>query len=99
MSDVVVVEVLISGRVQGVFFRGWTKEQAVRRGLSGWVRNNSDGTVSALFVGSRAAVEGMIEACREGPLAARVDAVEASPLETPQPDAPLPGAEGFRVLR
>ena len=99
MSDIVAVEVLIRGRVQGVFFRGWTEEQAVRRGLSGWVRNNSDGTVSALFVGLRDAVDGMIEACREGPLAARVDAVEASPLEAPHRDAPLPGAEGFRVLR
>lgn len=96
MSDTVAVEALIRGRVQGVFFRGWTEEQAVRRGLSGWVRNNPDGTVSALFVGPRTVVDDMLEACREGPRAARVDAVDASPGELP-PDAPE--GRGFRVLR
>jgi acylphosphatase len=96
MSDVMAVEVLIRGRVQGVYFRGWTEEQAVLRGLSGWVRNNADGTVSALFVGPCAVVNGMIESCREGPLAARVDGIDATPVELPP--AGEPGA-GFRVLR
>ncbi len=95
MSDRVAVEALIRGRVQGVFFRGWTEEEAVRRGLSGWVRNNPDGTVSALFVGPRATVDEMLEVCRDGPLAARVDGVEAKPVEPPAAGA---GDRGFRVL-
>jgi acylphosphatase len=96
MSGVAAVEVLIRGRVQGVFFRGWTEEQAGRRGLSGWVRNNPDGTVSALFIGPRAAVDDMLEACRDGPLAAKVDGIEISPGD---PCAEAPGDRGFRVLR
>ena len=96
MSDVVAVEALIRGRVQGVFFRGWTEEEARRRGLSGWVCNNPDGTVSALFVGPREAVDDMLEACRKGPLAARVDAVEAKDVAPPPADAPE--ARTFRVL-
>ena len=94
MSEIVAVEARIRGLVQGVFFRGWTEEQAVRRGLSGWVRNNQDGTVSALFVGPRVVVAEMLEACREGPRAARVDGLEVSPV-----DPPLPGRRDFRVLR
>jgi acylphosphatase len=93
MSDVVAVEVLIRGRVQGVFFRGWTEDEAGRRGLSGWVRNNPDGTVSALFVGPRAVVGDMLDACRQGPRAARVDGVEAKPVDPP------PMGSGFRTVR
>ncbi len=92
MSDRVAIEALIRGRVQGVFYRGWAEEQAGRRGLAGWVRNNPDGTVSALFVGPRAVVDEMLEACREGPLAARVDAIETTAVEPP------PGGSGFHVL-
>jgi acylphosphatase len=93
MSERVAVEALIRGRVQGVYYRGWTEKQAGRRGLSGWVRNNSDGTVSALFVGPRAVVDEMLEACREGPLAARVDGVDTKVVEPP------PESSGFLVLR
>src|SRR5699024_1180285 len=49
MSDTVAVEARITGRVQGVWYRGWTKGEATRRGLSGWVRNEPDGAVAALF--------------------------------------------------
>ncbi|HEX9464056.1 MAG TPA: acylphosphatase [Alphaproteobacteria bacterium] len=75
MSDDVAVRVEISGRVQGVWYRGWTVDQAASRGLRGWVRNRRDGSVEALFIGPKEQVEGMIEACREGPPAARVDSV------------------------
>ena len=61
------VRVVISGRVQGVWFRGWTVDEATARGLSGWVRNRRDGTVEAVFEGAPAAVDAMIEACRSGP--------------------------------
>ncbi len=70
------VRVVISGRVQGVWFRAWTREEAQRRGLDGWVRNRRDGTVEAAFQGEDAAVEGMLEACWEGPPYAAVKGVE-----------------------
>lgn len=66
------VRVIISGRVQGVWFRAWTAETALKRGLDGWVRNRRDGTVEAVFSGAPEAVEGMLEACRDGPPMARV---------------------------
>ena len=83
--------VVVRGRVQGVWFRGWTKDQADRRGLSGWVRNRQDGSVEALFSGPARVVADMMEACWAGPPAARVSKV------TPVPDAP-PQDRGFRTL-
>ncbi len=77
------VRVVISGRVQGVWFRGWTVDEASLRGLSGWVRNRRDGTVEAVFGGAPEAVDGMVEACRSGPPAARVVAVETHPHDDP----------------
>lgn len=73
------VLVRITGRVQGVWFRAWTAEQATSRGLAGWVRNRADGSVEALFHGPEGAVREMIAACHQGPPAARVDAVEIEP--------------------
>ena len=64
--------------MQGVWYRGWTEEEAARRGLRGWVRNRRDGSVEALLSGPAAIVEDMIEACWKGPPAARVEAVEQS---------------------
>jgi acylphosphatase len=72
--------VRIEGRVQGVWYRGWTVAEADRRGLAGWVRNRQDGSVEALFVGEAAAVADMIEACRRGPPAARVERVAVEPV-------------------
>lgn len=66
----------VHGRVQGVFYRGWTVETAEKLGLDGWVRNRMDGTVEALVAGQGAAVEALIAACHTGPPAARVDLVE-----------------------
>ena len=74
----VTVSVRIRGRVQGVWYRGWTEEEAARRGLRGWVRNRRDGSVEALFSGPAAIVQDMIEACWKGPPAAGVEAVEQS---------------------
>ena len=78
------VRVRIEGRVQGVWFRGWTHDQATARGLGGWVRNRPDGTVEALFSGAADAVEAMVEACWEGPPAARVTDVAAHPADVPE---------------
>ena len=66
----------IFGRVQGVWYRGWTVDQATARGLSGWVRNRRDGSVEAVFAGASALVDEMVDACWQGPPAARVDGVE-----------------------
>ena len=65
--------VTITGRVQGVFFRAWTKEQADAFGVSGWVRNCPDGSVEALVAGEQDAVEAMIERLRRGPPGAKVE--------------------------
>jgi acylphosphatase len=68
--------VVFRGRVQGVGFRAFVEEEAVRRGIGGWVCNRRDGAVEALFAGAAKAVEDAIVACRKGPRAARVDGVE-----------------------
>jgi acylphosphatase len=69
------VALRIEGRVQGVWYRGWAVAEAERRGLRGWVRNRSDGSVEALLIGAENTVADMIAACRRGPPAARVSAV------------------------
>jgi len=68
--------VFISGRVQGVFFRYETKRMALRRGVSGWVRNLPDGRVEALFEGEKSNVEEMIRFCHRGPPGAIVKNVK-----------------------
>ena len=70
------VRLLISGRVQGVWFRASTKEQADRLGVSGWVRNLRSGDVEVLAEGDSAAIDGLIAWCRCGPSGASVDAVQ-----------------------
>lgn len=74
--------VFVSGRVQGVNFRYYTRLEAVRNGLKGWVRNLWDGRVEAMFEGEQDRVRKMVEWCHTGPPAARVDHVEVS-WETP----------------
>ena len=68
--------VIIRGIVQGVGYRAWTEDAALRRDLEGWVRNRRNGTVEAVFSGSDRDVAAILAACREGPRGARVDAVE-----------------------
>ncbi|GAB4387805.1 MAG: acylphosphatase [Thermodesulfovibrionales bacterium] len=68
--------VTVRGRVQGVFYRGFTEDTAHSLGLRGWVRNRPDGTVEAVFEGERAAIEQAVRECRKGPPAARVDGVD-----------------------
>lgn len=70
------VRILVSGRVQGVFFRAYTKEEAEKRGIKGWVRNLPDGRVEALFEGEDKAVEEMIQWCHKGSPSAVVTKVE-----------------------
>ncbi len=71
------MHVFISGRVQGVFFRAYTRDTAIREGVHGWVRNVPDGRVEAVFEGDRDKVDRMVAWCHEGSPLGRVDAVEA----------------------
>lgn len=83
--------VLVSGKVQGVFFRDTTKTEAEKRGVSGWVRNLRDGRVEAVFEGDARAVDEMVAWCRVG-----------SPLSRPtyvdRRTEPEEGLAGFRIL-
>ncbi len=67
MADKARLHVVIEGRVQGVFFRAATRDEARARGLGGWVRNLPDGRVEALFEGDKAALNDMLIWCRKGP--------------------------------
>lgn len=68
----------VSGRVQGVGYREWTRREAAARGLGGWVRNRADKTVEAVIAGDRAALTAMREAMQRGPLFAKVAAIQQS---------------------
>ena len=78
------VLVRIEGRVQGVWYRGWTVQEAVRRRLAGWVRNRIDGSVEAVFAGPKLLVDEMIEACWQGPPSAKVTNVVVRPTDAPE---------------
>jgi len=67
--------IIVRGRVQGVYFRASTQARARARGLSGWVRNCPDGSVEILALGAREAVEELVAWCHEGPPRSRVDEV------------------------
>ncbi len=85
------MHIYVSGIVQGVSFRYYTLQEAVRCGVTGWVRNVPDGRVEAVIEGEEAAVDRMLAWCREGPRAARVDHVEVL-SETPTGEF-----QGFRI--
>ncbi|SPJ16072.1 Acylphosphatase [Syntrophobacter sp. SbD2] len=70
------VHVWITGRVQGVFFRAYTRDAAQLIGVTGWVRNLPDGRVEAVFEGGSDKVERMIEWCREGSPMSRIERVD-----------------------
>ena len=67
--------IIVSGRVQGVFYRNWTTAEARALGLAGWVRNLRTGDVEILAQGPEEAIEALADRCRHGPSAARVDEV------------------------
>lgn len=72
------VHVFVSGRVQGVFFRAFTKRSADDCGVRGWVRNVADGRVEAFACGDEAGVDCFLNEVKKGPPASRVDDVEVS---------------------
>ena len=69
---------IISGRVQGVFYRSETQKAAQQHGVAGWVKNRSDGTVEAVFEGAENDVAGMLEWCKTGSPQARVENVDVT---------------------
>ena len=85
------VRVRVSGIVQGVSYRVWTRGEAMRLGVRGWVRNERDGSVTALIAGTDAAVTAMIERLWQGPRGALVSKVE---IEEAGDDAPA----DFRII-
>ena len=85
--------VRITGGVQGVGYRAWTRGQAIELGLTGWVRNETDGSVTALIAGSSAATAEMLDRFWIGPAGSSVSSVE------PQPTAADPVPSGFAITR
>ena len=82
--------VVVSGRVQGVFFRDSVRRHALDRGVAGWVTNRDDGKVEAVFEGDADGVEALVAFCRRGPEDAVVESVEVS-------DEEPAGEASFRV--
>jgi len=81
VSETVAKRVVVHGSVQGVFFRDTTRRRAESRGVAGWVRNCSDGTVEALFEGAPDAVDALVAFAGEGPGGAQVERVDVEDLE------------------
>lgn len=84
------VDIRVTGRVQGVSFRAYAERQAQRLGVTGWVRNEPDGSVAAHAEGDPEAVDAFVDWCREGPSYARVDGIDVGPAE-------VTGARSFRL--
>jgi len=70
--------IIISGKVQGVFYRASTRDKALRIGVTGWVKNIPGGNVEAVFQGEKNKVMQMIEWCKKGPAYSKVDDVSVT---------------------
>lgn len=81
MNEKKAVRVIISGRVQGVFFRMETRRASEKIGVSGWVRNRPDGTVEAVFEGETGKVDQAIDWCKKGPPMAVVTDISLDKIE------------------
>lgn len=90
-SPAYAADVRVTGLVQGVFFRARCAEVAARLGVTGWVRNEDDGSVGAHFEGEQGAVESLVDWCRRGSPRSRVDSVDVSQAE-------VEGARDFHAL-
>jgi acylphosphatase len=85
------VHVIVTGRVQGVFFRAYTRDEAVKLGLTGWVRNKSDGTVEAIVEGEDMTVDKMINWFYKGSPHSHVEKVET------EQEPPVGDMEAFEI--
>ena len=88
-----IVQARITGRVQGVAYRAWTRAAAEKLGLTGWVKNRDDGSVLAHLEGDKARVDELLTLMWQGPGAARVQDVQAEEV------AAEPGLSGFDIRR
>ncbi|MEO9020654.1 MAG: acylphosphatase [Ginsengibacter sp.] len=86
------VHLLISGKVQGVFFRETSRRMAEKLNIKGWIKNTEDGKVEVLITGQEKKIEEFVKWCRKGPEKARVDDVNVS-------DQPTFDFEKFEVMR
>jgi acylphosphatase len=86
------VKLRITGKVQGVFFRASTREKAQQLGIPGWVKNEPDGTVSAVGQGPDANLQQWIDWCGEGPSEAYVESVEVE-------EQPITDFQQFEIIR
>ncbi len=86
------IVVVVSGRVQGVGFRAWTRSQAVTLGIAGWVKNRNDGAVEVVCEGKRELLDRFVSMLRDGPVLARVDQALVS-------ERPCTGSfSGFNII-
>lgn len=90
----VIQQIRVNGRVQGVGFRDALRAEAIRLGVAGWVRNRADGSVEALLQGNDDSVKRLIDWARRGPPAARVDRLEEAPASREAHTA----SRDFRIL-
>ena len=89
-ADVIRRRVIVTGHVQGVFFRDSVREAAGNEGVAGWAANRRDGSVEVVLEGPVEAVESLVGYCRTGPVSARVEHAEVTP-EAPE------GLSGFQT--
>lgn len=78
------LSMIIFGRVQGVYFRKSTQQQALQRNITGWVRNRKEGTVEVLAQGTEETLISLLEWCKKGPRFARVDRIEINWIKQTQ---------------
>jgi acylphosphatase len=83
MPDKTQIKVIVTGKVQGVFYRASTRDAADRLGIKGYVKNLPNGSVEAVFQGNRPAVTQMIDWCHKGSTAAKVEHVLTEQVKTP----------------
>lgn len=76
------IRITVTGKVQGVFFRVFVREQAIKLGLSGWVENQDDGSVLVTAQGPDEDLDRLVNACRTGPSRSRVDRVDVQDIES-----------------
>ena len=86
------LRIKVDGRVQGVFYRASTQSKALELGLSGWVKNQPDGSVLIEVQGNTEVLDKMIKWCKEGPIMARVDNLD-------QEDIPVEAGTSFDIIR
>jgi len=94
--ELMALHLKIQGRVQRVFYRQWLVGEATTRGIRGWVRNRSDGSVEAVLSGEMSAVRALVQACHDGPPKAQVNRIVQIPGEYRPTEEDFP--DEFRQL-